>query len=72
MRSVGCRAASSERASAARPPLSTADGECIVDIDQGLEERLAGIPMPDLREIDSRTAINLNARLEWSKSRFYI
>jgi Zn-dependent peptidase ImmA (M78 family)/DNA-binding XRE family transcriptional regulator len=34
--------------------------------------KLLGIPMPDLREIDSRTVINLNARLEWSKSRFYI
>jgi hypothetical protein len=34
--------------------------------------KLLGIPMPDLREIDSRTVTNLNARLEWSKSRFYI
>lgn len=33
---------------------------------------LLGIPMPDLRNVDSRTVVSLNSRLEWSKSRFFV
>jgi hypothetical protein len=32
--------------------------------------KLLGIPMPDLREADSRMVVNLNARLDWAKSKF--
>jgi Zn-dependent peptidase ImmA (M78 family)/DNA-binding XRE family transcriptional regulator len=34
--------------------------------------KLLGIPMPNLSEIDTRTVISLNARLQWSKSRFFL
>lgn len=34
--------------------------------------KLLAIAMPDLREADSRTVISLNARLDWSKAKWYV